>query len=51
MDQTDLGNRITALMISVRMGDRLLLGVDSAANIGVGMQKILLDCVLAWIPQ
>ena len=55
MDQTDLGDRLAVLMITVRMGDRSLplawLAEAGAANIGFSKQKILLDCVLAWIPD
>ena len=51
MDQTDLGDR----MITVRAGDRSLplawLAEEGAANIGFARQKVLLNCVLRWIPD
>ena len=54
MDQTDLGDRMAILMITVRVGDRSLpltwLAEEGSANIGFAKQKILLDRVLAWIP-
>jgi len=55
MDQTDLGDRMAVLMITVRVGDRSLplawLAEEGAANIGFAKQKVLLDCVLKWIPD
>jgi hypothetical protein len=52
MDQTDLGDRMAVLMITVRVGDRSLplawLAEEGAANIGFAKQKMLLDCVLRW---
>ena len=54
MDQTDLGNRMALLMVSLRVGDRALplawLAEAGAANIGFEGQKRLLERVLAWIP-
>jgi hypothetical protein len=54
MDQTDLGNRMALLMISLRVGDRALplawLAETRAANIGFDGQKRLLEQVLIWIP-
>lgn len=54
MDQTDLGNRMAILMISVRVGDRALplfwRAEEGAANIGFEGQKQLLEQVLAWLP-
>lgn len=55
MDQTDLGDRMGVLMITVRVGDRSLplawLAEEGAANIGFAKQKILLDGVLPWLPD
>jgi hypothetical protein len=55
MDQTDLGDRMAVLMITVRVGDRSLplawLAEEGAANIGFARQKMLLDCVLRWLPD
>jgi hypothetical protein len=55
MDQTDLGDRMAVLMITVRVGDRSLplawLAEEGAANIGFAQQKVLLDCVLRWLPD
>jgi hypothetical protein len=55
MDQTDLGNRMAILMIAVRVGDRSLplawIVEEGAANIGFGKQKMILEQVLAWLPQ
>jgi len=55
MDQTDLGDRMAILMITVRVGDRSLplvwLAQKGAANIGFSKQKMLLDQVLAWMPS
>ena len=55
MDQTDLGDRMAVLMITVRVGDRSLplawLAEEGAANIGFAKQKILLDRVLSWLPD
>ena len=51
MDQTDLGDRMAMLMITVRVGDRSLplawLAENGAANIGFAKQKTVLDQVLA----
>lgn len=53
MDQTDLGNQMALLMISLRVGDRALslawLAETGAANIDFNGQKRLLEQVLAWI--
>ncbi|TRX00316.1 transposase [Candidatus Methylobacter oryzae] len=53
LDQTDLGDRMAVLMLTVRIGDRSLplawLAEAGQANIGFHRQKILLDKVLAWI--
>ena len=55
MDQTDLGNRMAVLMITVRIGDRSLplawLAEEGAANIGFARQKELLERILPWLPQ
>jgi hypothetical protein len=54
MDQTDLGNQMAVLMVSVRVGDRALplawLAEVGAANIGFEGQRQVLDQVLAWLP-
>jgi hypothetical protein len=55
MDQTDLGDRMAVLMVSVRVGDRALplawLAEEGPANIGFEGQKQLLERVLAWLPK
>ncbi len=55
MDQTDLGNRMAVLMITVRIGDRSLpltwLAEEGAANIGFAKQKALLEGILPRLPQ
>ena len=55
MDQTDLGDRMAALIITVRVGGRSLplawLTEEGAANIGFAQQKILLDSLLSWLPD
>jgi hypothetical protein len=42
-------------MITLRLGDRTIplvwLTEEGAANIGFDKQKVLLDCVLAWLPD
>lgn len=54
MDQTDLGNRMALLMISLRIGDRGLplmwMAEAGAANIGFEGQQKLLEQILLWIP-
>jgi hypothetical protein len=54
LDQTDLGDRMAVLMLTVRIGDRSLplawLAEAGAANIGFAQQKILLAKVMEWIP-
>ena len=55
MDQTDLGNRMAVLMVSLRVGDRALplawLAEAGAANIGFEGQRKLLEQVRAWLPE
>ena len=55
LDQTDLGNRMAVLMLTVRIGDRSLplawLAQAGAANLGFAQQKALLERVLPWLPQ
>jgi hypothetical protein len=55
LDQTDLGNRMAVLMMTVRIGDRSLplawLAEAGAANIGFAKQKELLERVLRWLPE
>jgi hypothetical protein len=54
MDQTDLGDRMALLMVSVRVGDRALpvawLAEEGPANIGFEGQEQVLERVLAWLP-
>ncbi len=54
MDQTDLGDRMAVLMVSVRVGDRALplawIAEVGAANIGFEGQRQVLEQVLAWLP-
>ncbi|SMF97064.1 hypothetical protein SAMN02949497_4481 [Methylomagnum ishizawai] len=54
MDQTDLGERMAVLMVSVRVGDRALplawLAEEGSANIGFEGQRRVLERVLAWLP-
>ncbi len=54
LDQTDLGNRMAVLMLTLRIGDRSLPLVwhaeAGAANIGFDGQKQLLEQVLTWLP-
>lgn len=54
LDQTDFGNRMAVLMITLRVWDRSLtlawLAEAGAANIGFAQQQIVLAQVLAWIP-
>jgi hypothetical protein len=54
LDQTDLGNRMALLMISLRVGDRALplawQAETGAANIGFSGQKRLLEQVQSWLP-
>lgn len=55
MDQTDLGDRMAILMLTVRVGGRALpliwTAEEGSANIGFAKQKQLLEQVLAWIPE
>jgi Transposase DDE domain len=55
MDQTDLGDRMAILMLTVRIGGRALpliwTAEEGSANIGFAKQKLLLEQVLAWIPR
>jgi hypothetical protein len=55
LDQTDLGNRMAVLMITLRVGDRSLplawLAEEGTANIGFAKQQILLEQVRAWVPS
>ena len=54
LDQTDLGNRMAVLMVSVRVGDRSLPLVwraeTGAANIGLSGQREVLEQVRSWLP-
>jgi hypothetical protein len=54
MDQTDLGNRMTLLMVALRVGDRALplawRAEEGAANIGFVGQQPLLEQVRSWLP-
>lgn len=54
LDQSDLGNRMALLIISVRVGGRALplawQAQTGAANLGFEAQKELLECVLSWLP-
>lgn len=54
MDQTDLGDRMAVLMVSVRVGNRALplawLAEEGPANIGFDGQKSVLKQVQAWLP-
>ncbi len=55
MDQTDLGDRMAVLMLTVRVGDRSLpvlwQAEAGAANIGFSTQQALLERVLSWLPD
>jgi hypothetical protein len=55
MDQTDLGDRMAVLMVSVRVGDRALplawIAETGAANLGFEKQRTVLERVLAWLPE
>lgn len=55
MDQTDLGDRMAVLMVSMRVGDRALplawLAAAGAANIGFAGQRQLLEQVWSWLPR
>jgi hypothetical protein len=55
MDQTDLGDRMAVLMVSVRVGDRALplawIAEMGAANLGFEKQRTVLERVLAWLPE
>jgi hypothetical protein len=55
LDQTDLGDRMAVLMVSVRIGDRALplawIAEAGAANIGFEGQRKILDQVVAWLPM
>lgn len=54
IDQTDLGDRMAVLMVSVRHGDRSLpltwLAEPGAANIGFAGQRIVLERIRRWLP-
>ncbi|BAP56544.1 hypothetical protein THII_2247 [Thioploca ingrica] len=54
LDQSDLGNRMALLIISVRVGGRALplawKAQTGTANMGFEAQKELLECVLSWLP-
>lgn len=54
LDQTDLGDRMAVLMVSVRVGDRALplawLAEMGSANIGFEGQRQVLDRVRRWLP-
>lgn len=54
LDQTELGDRMAVLMVSVRVGDRSLplawIAEEGAANIGFKGQRLVLERVLAWLP-
>ena len=54
MDQTDLGDRMALLVISVRIGDRALpliwLAEAGSANIGFEGQRKILEQVRLWLP-
>jgi Transposase DDE domain len=55
MDQTDLGDRMAILMVSLRVGDRALpvawLAAEGPANIGFERQRRVLEQVRAWLPE
>jgi hypothetical protein len=55
MDQTDLGDRMAVLMVSVRVGDRALplawIAEMGAANLGFEKQRAVLEWVLVWLPE
>lgn len=55
LDQTDLGDRMAVLMLTVRLGDRSLpllwIAEAGTANMGFAKQKALLDKVQEWIPN
>lgn len=55
LDQTERGDRMALLVISLRVGGRALplawVAEAGAANIGFGGQKKLLEQVLAWLPK
>lgn len=55
LDQTDLGERMAVLMVSVRVGDRALpltwLVEEGPANIGFTGQRTVLDRVRGWLPE
>jgi hypothetical protein len=54
MDQTELGDRMAVLMVSLRVGDRSLplvwVAEAGTANIGFKGQRRMLEQVLAWLP-
>ena len=54
LDQTELGNRMAVLMVSVRVGDRSLplawRAEAGAANIGFAGQREVLERVRSWLP-
>jgi len=55
MDQTELGDRMALLVVSVRVGDRALplawRAEEGPANIGFEGQQAVLEQVLAWLPE
>ncbi len=55
MAQTDLGDRMAVLMVSLRIGDRALplawLAEEGPANIGFEGQRKVLEHVMAWLPE
>ncbi len=54
MDQTDPGDRMAVLMVSLRVGDRSLplawIAEEGAANIGFEGRRIVLERVRGWLP-
>lgn len=54
MDQTELGDRMAVLMVSVRVGERSLplawMAQAGAANIDFAGQQVVLEQVRAWLP-
>lgn len=55
MDQTEIGNRMALLMITVRVGDRSLplawIAAEGEANIGFDGQRQVLELLLSWLPD
>ncbi len=54
LDQSDLGDRMAVLMVSVRVADRSLplawLAEEGTANIGFEGQRMVLERVRGWLP-